>query len=254
MSEILKRIADLPPEKRQLLEQLLKKANLNVSCVQPIPTQNEQAEEAKCLIEIYLKSHQIRKLQLRARSNSLKGWLNTDYGRPHSCVFLDITKPFPIADSSFDYIFGEHMIEHISYHEGLFLFRECYRILREGGKIRIATPNLKTFINLYRPQNDLQQRFIRWTTDTWLPEIKTYSPCFVINNVFRAWGHQFIYDYATLRNSMESAGFTDIISCVLGESSDDNLCELEGKKDKAYNLEMFRFETMILEGKKSPNF
>jgi len=41
MSEIFKRIANLPPEKRQLLEQLLEREGLNVSPIQPISEPEE---------------------------------------------------------------------------------------------------------------------------------------------------------------------------------------------------------------------
>jgi carbamoyltransferase len=41
MSEIFKRIADLPPEKRQLLQQLLKREGLNISPIQPISEHKE---------------------------------------------------------------------------------------------------------------------------------------------------------------------------------------------------------------------
>jgi len=94
-------------------------------------------------IAAYLRSHDITKLQLGAGENIRPDWLNTDlhdYGRPADLVYLDVRRPFPFPDESFDLVFSEHMLEHLEYEEGLRCLVECRRVLRPGGRIRIATP------------------------------------------------------------------------------------------------------------------
>ena len=100
-------------------------------------------------IRSYLDTHEIRKLQLGAGSTVLSGWFNADRDpeRPQS-AYLDTAHRFPLPDASFDYVFSEHQIEHLSSSRGLFMLAECYRILRPGGRIRIATPNLATIAAL----------------------------------------------------------------------------------------------------------
>ncbi len=198
----------------------------------------------------YLESHPVRKLQLGTGTNVLDGWFNTDICPSSSEVFfLDSTRSFSFDDATFDYIFSEHHIEHITYSEGLFTLRECYRVLKPGGKIRIATPSLEALISLYTPTpNDLQQRYIQFTTDAFLPEIRVYDAAFVINNAFRNWGHQFLYDRATLQNALEEVGFVDITLAVPGESDDEQLRGVEKHGQFIGNEEMNRFETMVLEG------
>ena len=96
-------------------------------------------------IHAYLRTHRVRKLQLGAGGNVHPGWLNTDiadYKREHEIVYLDARKPFPFPDASFDLVSSEHMIEHLSYPEGLHCLRECLRVLRPGGVVRLATPSL----------------------------------------------------------------------------------------------------------------
>src|SRR5438477_50522 len=76
--------------------------------------------------------------------NSLPGWLNTDLEpKSASVIYLDAAKPLPFAYSTFDYIFSEHVIEHIPYPQGLSMLKECFRVIKPGGTIRIATPNLE---------------------------------------------------------------------------------------------------------------
>jgi len=73
-------------------------------------------------VETYLRSHSVRKLQLGTGSNVYEGWLNTDivdYKRENEVVYLDATKPFPLPDAAFDFVFSEHMIEHMTYPDGL---------------------------------------------------------------------------------------------------------------------------------------
>lgn len=203
-------------------------------------------------IRRYLRSHQIRKLEIGAWPNIREGWLHTDvYPTSGEIVFLDAKRPFPFEDGTFDYVFSEHLIEHLTYKEGLFMLGECYRVLKPGGKIRIATPDLETLIGLYAAEKrELQQRYIRWVTDRFLPEVGVYRESFVINNAFRNWGHQFIYDCATLQSAMEEVGFVDITRHTVGESDDEALRGIESHGKSCGSEEMNRFETMVLEAKR----
>ena len=76
-----------------------------------------------------------KKLQLGCGRNWLEGWLNSDYyPRTSDIVHLDVTAPLPFSDGVFDYVFSEHVIEHISYHNGVFMLSECLRILKQIGR------------------------------------------------------------------------------------------------------------------------
>jgi len=203
-------------------------------------------------IESYLRSYQIRKLQIGAGPNIMKGWLNTDvYPTSPEVVFLDATKPFPFLDCIFDYVFSEHLIEHLTYDEGLFMLRESYRVLKPGCRIRIATISLEALLSLYKAgKSGLQQKYIKWFIDRYLPEIGEYRESFVINSVFREFGHQFLYDRPTLQSVMEEAGFIDFNSYTPGESADESLRGIESHGKVVGNEEMNQFETMVMEAKR----
>jgi predicted SAM-dependent methyltransferase len=101
-------------------------------------------------LEAYVASHSVRKLHLGSGPIGLPGWFNTDLSpQTDSVVYLDARKPFVIDDETFDYVFSEHMIEHISRSAGLFMLRECWRVLKPGGTIRVATPDLAVVLGLY---------------------------------------------------------------------------------------------------------
>ena len=203
------------------------------------------------IIKSYLASNKIRKLQLGAGPAALDGWLNTDIAHESDrVVHLDATKPFPFDNDIFDCIYSEHMIEHISWHEGLFMLQECRRVLKPGGTIRIATPDLAVLIGLYSRNGDpLNERYIKWVTDKFLKGISVYKASFVINNAFRNWGHRFLYDGELIEMAMQEAGFTNIHRCSFGESDDANLRGIESHGRTVADDDMAAFETMVFEGK-----
>lgn len=204
------------------------------------------------IFETYLGDHPVRKLHIGCGDNVLDGWLNVDlYPLSQHIVHLDATTPFPIGDEAFEYIFSEHMIEHISYPQGQAMLSECHRILKNEGKIRVSTPDLAFLIGLYQDEkSDLQKRYIEWVAD----RIARVAPCdadtFVINHYVRAWGHQFIYDEKTLRQSLEKAGFSNVRSWKLNESEDEVFRDLENENRMPPGF--LRLETMTVEGTKLP--
>jgi len=194
-------------------------------------------------IQRYLRDQGARKLQLGAADKPLSGWLNTDlhdYGRGE-LVYLDARRRFPLPDAAFDAVYSEHMLEHLSYADGQRCLRECFRVLRPGGTIRIATPSLERLAQLY-DGGELRERYVRWAAETLEPELHAPLPGAVINNFFRSWGHAFIYDPQTLRHALERAGFVDIEERTVGEL-EQHLAE-----EPQFN----EYETFVLEARRPP--
>jgi predicted SAM-dependent methyltransferase len=199
----------------------------------------------------YLKSHDTRKLNLGSGENVLEGWLNTDLLPLDTRVtFLDATHKFPFDDNTFDYIFSEHMIEHVSYDECSFILQECYRVLKPGGVIRIATPNIRFLVDLFKEKkSDTQERYIQWAVNTYFPKSDIYSETIVVNNFFYNWGHQFIYDIYMLKKVLKDAKFGNIIESIPRESGYDALKGLE-HHGAIIPYEFSCLETMVIEGEK----
>jgi predicted SAM-dependent methyltransferase len=163
--------------------------------------------------------------------------------------YCDATGRYPFEDDAFDYVFTEHMIEHVPYAGGKSLVRECLRVLKPGGKLRIATPDLDRILALRQPATPLEKEYLRFALGT-IPEAVDGQSSFFINQFMRAWGHTFIYDRETLSGLMRSAGFIDVAERRPGESNDPELAGIERHgetfPDPRFNL----IESMVFEGTK----
>ena len=196
----------------------------------------------------YLEGHQVRKVQIGAGTFNYAGWLNTDIEPTGGQVYLNAAGTFPLPDRSVQYIFGEHVIEHLTYEEGLSMLRECYRVLAPGGKVRLATPNLLKYLELFQDQRtEAMNRYIegklRW--NAWPPTPHPASQ--VLNGELRSYGHKFVYDPATLIDSLTQAGFERITQFPPGESDDAELRGIESRHRHPALREMNDFETMVLQ-------
>lgn len=202
-------------------------------------------------ISRYLRDHESKKLQLGSARHTLSGWLNTDVDFLSSkTTYMDATQTWPLHSNTFDYVFSEHMIEHIDYQAAQSMLREAFRVLKPGGRVRIATPNLDVMLALHNPEKTEEQRkYLATAVPRYLPDVHECEDVFVINNLFRSWGHIFLYDQRTLIRLIEAAGFHDLAVFAPGNSNDPVLRNLEDH-GKEVGEEINQFETIVVEAQK----
>lgn len=155
---------------------------------------------------------------------------------------------------TFDYVFSEHQIEHLSEPDLRSMVGECFRVLRPGGRIRLATPDLAAILGLYNdPLNDVARHYLDWVMTRFLPNIRSGDRrCYVINQMFNAYGHRFIYDQETLSALLTEAGFVEVARWQPGESDDPVLRGVETHGQAIGDESVNRFETMVLEAVRVP--
>lgn len=209
-------------------------------------------------IGTYIASHKVRKLQIGSGDNSLSGWLNTEIEPTKDQVYLDASTAFPIPSDSFDYIFAEQLIEHLTLDQGQGMLRECYRILRTGGKIRLATPNLTVLAKFFVDKNDSDRHYLGLQTKfEKLPSLPT-PECNVMNREMHAYGHRYLYDADSLRAVLSAAGFQNVEMAEVSVSKDPALSGIDGHARAIASFgaslkdadEMNRHITMVVEASK----
>lgn len=199
------------------------------------------------IIADYLRDNTVRKLQLGAGEFNLPGWLNTDIEPGEGQAYLDATKHFPLPDSSFQVVSSEQVIEHLTSDQGLNMMKESFRILKHGGKVRVATPNLLKLADLLRDDKTPEQMAYVRAKMNWHKWSMTADPANTIVNLeMYEFGHRFVYTPKMLRSTMEAAGFTQIHQYESGESDDPALKGLEVRSHSNVR-DIDRYETMVFE-------
>lgn len=173
-----------------------------------------------------------QRLHLGCGPNKLVGWVNIDVEEEYEPDLLhDLTSGIPAADDSAEVIYSEHVFEHFSLEAGTALLAEALRVLRPGGVLRIAMPDLAHVIERY--QNG-------WRDQPWLQEpgfAYIDTACRMLNVGLREWGHTYVYDEEDICLRLHQAGFTSIRRCGLGESEHAELRGLETRADSLLIVE-----------------
>lgn len=126
--------------------------------------------------------------------------------RNHVFVHHDLSHSIPFVDKSVDTIYTSHFLEHLSREDGENLLRECLRVLKPGGILRVCVPDLAYAVGLYRGG----------TAEKMLD-------CFFIEDQGGSFSrHKYMYDFRLLKSSLERAGFDSIqqLSFQVGEVAD----------------------------------
>lgn len=77
-------------------------------------------------------------------------WTNVDFAQTDTNVLaVDIIKGIPFPDQSFDVVYHSHLLEHLPKPAARNFLKECYRVLRPKGILRIAVPDLEAIVNNY---------------------------------------------------------------------------------------------------------
>lgn len=134
----------------------------------------------------------------------IEGWINIDVDAdPTVGVAADLGRSIPFRSGSVDFIHSEDFVEHLDAEPGLEFLREAYRVLRPGGVMRIATPDLRALVTeVYLGRNETH---LRWCSEF----LEAEGPCAALNMHMRMNGaHRFIYDEEHLRRTLEGLGFS----------------------------------------------
>lgn len=77
---------------------------------------------------------------------------------PHVLAY-DLNKGIPFPDATFDVVYQSHLLEHFKKENALDFLKECYRVLKTSGVIRLAVPDLEQIVRGYLNELDkaLQQ-------------------------------------------------------------------------------------------------
>ena len=153
------------------------------------------------------------RLHIGCGEQSLKGWINIDnQGLPGVDQVLDVRRGLPFSGVAT--IYAEHFLEHLSLDEGLAFLAECRRVLLPDGVLRLSTPNLDWVMQTHYRGSAASPDDAR-------------EDAFRINRAFHGWGHQFLYNAATLESALAESGFERVEQLRYGQCDRPELAGLE---------------------------
>jgi len=147
----------------------------------------------------------------------------------------DVTRGLPYRDNTVDLIHVSHLLEHLSQQQGEKLLLECRRVLKPGGVIRIAVPDLfraaKEYVQNVAPMMEGLAPPDRAPHDRFLEMM--FSGCL---RRMRS-GHRYAYDYPTLAVLLCRLGFRDVERCSYRKSRHSDLSEMDSRPEDSIYLE-----------------
>lgn len=166
----------------------------------------------------FKRKNHLQYLDVGCDENTHPEFVNLDFRwNRHIDVCMDITKgKYPFSGNRFKGIFSEHCLEHISFEQFRANLQEFYRILKPGGTVRIVMPDGELYLDIYQRRKNGEKISMPY-------EEGFITPMHRINGIFRDHGHQFIYDFETVKLLLEQVGFTNVRKESFGKGRDKNL-------------------------------
>jgi predicted SAM-dependent methyltransferase len=162
------------------------------------------------------------------------GWTNIDvhdlggFAAQHGYNYLrrDVREGLPYKTGEVSLVMLCHFLEHLTYEEGKTFLRECRRVLKPEGCMRIIVPDTAYLIDLYAADG---------TSGAWASDCKSLSDFDEINDgcancpteAAKLWmllheGHSACYDVETLSTLLMECGFVAQPSSFRNARSDSS--------------------------------
>lgn len=139
----------------------------------------------------------------------LDGWINIDAAIKPAIVTAKLPRGLKHFDSaSAQFIYTSHFLEHIEYPgEATAFVRECYRILRPGGALRIVVPGIEKIIAAYA----LDDKEFFKIQATLHPDWCTTKLEHLMYALQQDGQHKYGYDFETLQKLLRIGGFANVV-------------------------------------------
>lgn len=123
-------------------------------------------------------------------------WISIDGATFPHIKSHDITK-LEFEDNTVDLIYSSHVIEYFNRVEVLDVLNEWKRVLKPNGILRLAVPDFESMVNLYVNGN--------YQLESFLGPLYGKMPMDDVTIY-----HRTTYDFNSLKNVLESIGFSDV--------------------------------------------
>lgn len=130
-------------------------------------------------------------------------------------TFADFFKPLPWGDDAADAVYLGGVLEHLTPADGERLLRECHRVLKPQGVIRLRVPDCARFWRNYlqdydrvraKPRSEWDTKHTRWVEMFFRDICVRRPPRFASMGHYHKW----LYDDVSLILLLERVGFREV--------------------------------------------
>jgi ubiquinone/menaquinone biosynthesis C-methylase UbiE len=153
-----------------------------------------------------------------------------------------LRKGLPLSDETVDFIYSSHFIEHLSYSDSIKLLKECYRVLKRGGWIRVVVPDLQVITNKYL-KGETDYVLFRESNESGLSNAFISSLCLTDNRphlariFFPGSAHHCMYDFVSLSDLLKKSGFNIIKKRRYQEGITPDIAKLDNRPEESLYVE-----------------
>src|SRR5687768_14949807 len=154
----------------------------------------------------------VRRLNWGCGGHTLPGWINTDVkegaGIDLSC---DIRNGLPLETGSIDYAVSIHALPEVPYRELVPVLAELRRVLKPGGVLRLALPDLIKGVRAYE----------RGDRDYFLipdDDARSLGAKLVTQLIWYGYSRT-LFTFEFIGEMLRKAGFIDVVQCAYRETN-----------------------------------
>jgi predicted SAM-dependent methyltransferase len=174
----------------------------------------------------------VKRLNWGCGSHLAPGWVNSDIkDEPGVDLVCDIRQGLPLDTGTIDYAVGIHSLPEFSYPEIVPVLEELRRVLKPGGTLRLALPDLQRGIDAYLAADD---DYFQVDPD----EVRSRGGRFVTHMIWYGYSRTlFTTDFAL--ELLEKAGFSEVTACSFRRSASDvaGIVELDNRERESLFVE-----------------
>lgn len=118
-------------------------------------------------------------------------------------IHHNLSYGIPFKDNSIDFIFTSHFLEHLTENQTRKLIKDCFRVLKKNGIIRIIVPELDNELK------EIEEKIRQYKKDKDTSRLQRYLTIQEHNSEFGF--HKRIYNFKELKKILEENGFKNIV-------------------------------------------
>ncbi|MBL4671959.1 MAG: methyltransferase domain-containing protein, partial [Arenicella sp.] len=148
---------------------------------------------------------------------------------PQNVEYGDIIKGLPIPDNSCKGVYCSHILEHLTLDDFRQAITNTHKILQSGGYFRLVLPDLGYSIKKYINDSSDDAAFVFLKETSLGREKRNRGLIGFVQEWLGNSQHLWMWDYKSIAQELEDAGFMDIRKAEYGDATDPSFTKVEDK-------------------------